>query len=168
MRMRSKSLPVSIFVLLLVVAFAFATRSEAGSAPQDPQTPPTGAPGGAGQERPGRPDQPVEPKPYEKVITKDAKSDEGIFTIHTVKEKVYYEIPKKGTQQRVSLGKSNRQDNFGSWLWWSGGRKSRREVGTQRQSNPASKCVVRSRCRSEASCFSGRASREQRHHYYGV
>jgi hypothetical protein len=29
------------------------------------------------------------------VITKDAKSDEGIFTIHTVKEKVYYEIPKK-------------------------------------------------------------------------
>ena len=95
MRMRSKSLPVSIFVLLLVVAFAFATRSEAGSAPQDPQTPPTGAPGGTGQERPGRPDQPVEPKPYERVITKDAKSDEGIFTIHTVKEKVYYEIPKR-------------------------------------------------------------------------
>jgi len=93
--MRSKSLPVSIFVLLLVVAFAFATRSEAGSAPQDPQTPPTGAPGGTGQERPGRPDQPVEPKPYERVITKDAKSDEGIFTIHTVKEKVYYEIPKR-------------------------------------------------------------------------
>jgi hypothetical protein len=28
------------------------------------------------------------------VITKDAKSDEGIFTIHTIKEKVYYEIPK--------------------------------------------------------------------------
>jgi len=93
--MRPKSLPVSIFVLLLVVAFVFATRSEAGSAPQDPQTPPTGAPAGAGQERPARPEQPVEPKPYEKVITKDAKSDEGIFTIHTVKEKVYYEIPKK-------------------------------------------------------------------------
>ena len=28
------------------------------------------------------------------MITKDAKSDEGIFTIHTIKEKVYYEIPK--------------------------------------------------------------------------
>jgi hypothetical protein len=93
--MRSKSLPVSIFVLLLVVTFAFATRSEAGSAPQDPQTPPTGAPTGAGQDRPGRPEQPVEPKPYERVITKDTKSDEGIFTIHTIKEKVYYEIPKK-------------------------------------------------------------------------
>jgi hypothetical protein len=28
------------------------------------------------------------------VITKEAKSDEGVFTIHTIKEKVYYEIPK--------------------------------------------------------------------------
>jgi len=28
------------------------------------------------------------------VITKDAKSDEGIFTIHTIKERIYYEIPK--------------------------------------------------------------------------
>src|SRR5262249_58133487 len=26
---------------------------------------------------------------------KDAKSDEGVFTVHRVKEKVYYEIPKK-------------------------------------------------------------------------
>jgi hypothetical protein len=94
--MRSKSLLVSIFALLLVVsAFVFATRSEAGSVSQDPQTPPTGAPVGAGQDRPGRPEQTAEPKPYEKVITKDAKSDEGIFTIHTIKEKVYYEIPKK-------------------------------------------------------------------------
>jgi hypothetical protein len=28
------------------------------------------------------------------VITKDAKSDEGLFTVHTIKDKVYYEIPK--------------------------------------------------------------------------
>src|SRR6185437_8848045 len=35
-----------------------------------------------------------EPRPYERVITKDAKSDEGVFTIHTLKDKVYYEIPK--------------------------------------------------------------------------
>lgn len=93
MRMRSRSLPVSIFVLLLVIsAFVFATRSRAGSSPQDPQTPPAGGP--AGQERPARPDQQAEPKPYDKVITKEAKSDEGIFTIHTIKDKVYYEIPK--------------------------------------------------------------------------
>jgi len=54
------------------------------------QTPPTTA------ERPatGRDAQP-EIKPYDRVITKEAKSDEGIFTVHRVKEKVYYEIPKK-------------------------------------------------------------------------
>ena len=96
MRMRSRSLPVSTLALLLIIsAGVFATRSEAGSSPQDPQTPPSGAQGGpGGQDRPTRPDQTVEPRPYERVITKDAKSDDGIFTIHTIKEKVYYEIPK--------------------------------------------------------------------------
>ncbi|AKA34530.1 zinc-dependent metalloprotease [Flagellimonas lutaonensis] len=32
-------------------------------------------------------------KPYDKVITKDAKSDDGLFTVHTVDDKHYYEIP---------------------------------------------------------------------------
>src|SRR5678815_343598 len=94
MRMRSRYLPVSILVLLFVVSAAiFATRSHA----QDPQTPPTGAPAGAqgeGQGLPNRGAQTAEPRPYERVITKDAKSDEGIFTVHTIKDKVYYEIPK--------------------------------------------------------------------------
>ncbi len=92
MRMRSRYLSVSILVLALVVSiFLLAPRSEANSSPQDPPTPPAG---GTAQERPGRPDQPPEIKPYDRVITKEAKSDEGIFTIHTLKEKVYYEIPK--------------------------------------------------------------------------
>ncbi|HEY5445254.1 MAG TPA: DUF5117 domain-containing protein, partial [Pyrinomonadaceae bacterium] len=94
MRMRSRYLPVSILVLLFVVSAAiFATRSHA----QDPQTPPTGAPTGAqgeGQGFPNRGAQTAEPRPYERVITKDAKTDEGIFTVHTIKDKDYYEIPK--------------------------------------------------------------------------
>jgi hypothetical protein len=69
-----------------------AQRSGASSSTQDPPTPPAG--GGGGQERPARAEQSAEPKPYDKVITKEAKSDEGVFTIHTVKDKVYYEIPK--------------------------------------------------------------------------
>ncbi|AZQ45123.1 DUF5117 domain-containing protein [Nonlabens ponticola] len=32
-------------------------------------------------------------KPYDKVITKDAKSDEGLFTVHMVDDKYFYEIP---------------------------------------------------------------------------
>ena len=92
MRMRSRYLPVSILVLTIVISiFLLAPRSEAVNAPQDPQTPPTE---GVGQDRPGRTLPAPEPRPYERVITKDAKSDEGIFTIHTIKERVYYEIPK--------------------------------------------------------------------------
>ncbi len=44
-------------------------------------------------ERFQRPDQTSEPKDYDKVITKEAKSDPGIFTVHRIKEKVFYEIP---------------------------------------------------------------------------
>jgi hypothetical protein len=32
-------------------------------------------------------------QPYNKVITKDAKSDEGLFTVHTIDENFFYEIP---------------------------------------------------------------------------
>ena len=95
MRVRSRHLPLSILVLSLVISiFALAPQSEAITSPQDPPTPPAG--GGTGpQERPfGRDQQPAEPRPYERVITKDAKTDEGIFKVHTIKEKIYYEIPK--------------------------------------------------------------------------
>ncbi|MEL7145108.1 MAG: zinc-dependent metalloprotease [Bacteroidota bacterium] len=33
-------------------------------------------------------------KPYKQVITKEAKSDDGLFTTHRVDSKLYYEIPK--------------------------------------------------------------------------
>ncbi|NRA91571.1 MAG: zinc-dependent metalloprotease, partial [Psychroserpens sp.] len=32
-------------------------------------------------------------QPYAKVITKDAKSDEGLFTVHSLDDKYFYEIP---------------------------------------------------------------------------
>ncbi len=32
-------------------------------------------------------------QPYDKVITKDAKSDEGLFTVHELDDKYFYEIP---------------------------------------------------------------------------
>lgn len=35
------------------------------------------------------------PKPYDKVITAEAKSDSGMFVAHRTDEKVYYEIPAK-------------------------------------------------------------------------
>ena len=92
MRMRPRSLALPIIVLFVLISVFFLTpRSGATGTAQDPPTSPAG---GTGQERPGRPEQAPEPKPYDRVITKEAKSDEGVFTIHSIKEKVYYEIPK--------------------------------------------------------------------------
>src|SRR5690242_14600825 len=37
--------------------------------------------------------KPGTPKPYKDVITAEAKSDPGLFTVHRVEEKYYFEIP---------------------------------------------------------------------------
>jgi hypothetical protein len=61
------------------------------------QDPPSGTPAPT-QDRPSLPfpsSREPEIRPYDRVITKDAKSDEGVFTVHRIKEKIYYEIPKK-------------------------------------------------------------------------
>ncbi len=42
------------------------------------------------------PTKPGEPKKYDEVITKDAKTYPGVFTVHRVDEKVYFEIPHDG------------------------------------------------------------------------
>ena len=71
------------FALALVPCVAFA---------QDP--PPQEPP--AQQEAGGRGGRPTEPqiRPYDRVITKDTKSDEGVFTVHRIKDRLFYEIPK--------------------------------------------------------------------------
>src|SRR5258708_9688790 len=105
MRMPSRSCSVPILAILFAVSLiVLTTRTHANgllqtpsadTAGQEPQTPPTGAGGPqGGQDRPGRPEVSTEPKPYDKVITKDAKSDEGVFTVHPTNEKRNYEIPK--------------------------------------------------------------------------
>ncbi len=68
----------------------------AASAPSAPAPADQAAPEGAqaGGDRPDRPAAATEPKPYEKVITKDAKSTPGVFAVHRIKEKIFYEIPK--------------------------------------------------------------------------
>ncbi len=47
------------------------------------------------KEKEGEKEKKEEPKikPYEEVITEEAVSDEGVFTVHRLKEKVFYEIP---------------------------------------------------------------------------
>jgi hypothetical protein len=65
------------------------------SAQEPPPADPPQTPAAGGPQRPGgaaavSPD----PQPYDKVITKEAKSKKGLFTVHQIKDKYYYEIPK--------------------------------------------------------------------------
>ena len=66
-------------------------QSQTATVVAEPQE---GPPAGVGQDFPFRRDSAPEIKAYDKLITKDAKSDEGIFTVHRIKDKIYYEIPK--------------------------------------------------------------------------
>ena len=78
---------VSIKLLLVVsafLAFSCSTAKKASKSNKDATA--MAKPSG---KKPGKND----PKPYNKVITKDAKSDIGLFTVHTVDDKFYYEIP---------------------------------------------------------------------------
>src|SRR5215831_4449908 len=80
------------FLLLSVCAAAVLCAQE----PPTPPTPDNPAQAGpaAGGGRGGITPPSQEPQPYEKVITKEAKSKKGIFTVHQIKDKYYYEIPK--------------------------------------------------------------------------
>ncbi|HEV2687735.1 MAG TPA: zinc-dependent metalloprotease [Bryobacteraceae bacterium] len=76
-------------VLLIACTATILSAQEPPTPADAPQTPPAGGP-----PRPGGAAPSADPQPYDKVITKEAKSKKGIFTVHQVKDKYYYEIPK--------------------------------------------------------------------------
>lgn len=78
----------SKFLFSAIISMALA----GGIAAQD--RPPTGPP--AGGQRPGGAGTGAsqDPQPYDKVITKDAKTKDGVFKVHQIKDKFFYEIPK--------------------------------------------------------------------------
>ncbi|PWT84072.1 MAG: zinc-dependent metalloprotease, partial [Blastocatellia bacterium] len=79
--------------LAILVSFLAVTALSAQEPPQ-PQ-PPQGEPPAQGSPaRPGGTPPGSEPQPYDKVITKEAKSKKGIFTVHQIKDRYFYEIPK--------------------------------------------------------------------------
>jgi hypothetical protein len=57
--------------------------------------------------RPAQPPTPPpaegDPKPYDKVITTDAKTQAGLFKIHQVKGRLYFEIPKELLDQQLLM-----------------------------------------------------------------
>src|SRR5262249_47966384 len=79
--------------LLLLSCVALTVLAQEEPAPSEPAaTPsaapaPTPAPGGRG----GNNDP--QPRPYDRVITKEAKTADGIFKVHQIGTRYYYEIP---------------------------------------------------------------------------
>jgi hypothetical protein len=67
--------------------------------PPQPQEPPQDQPaaGGAGDQAAaagGRGGRGNQPRPYNQVITNEARTDEGVFKVHRIREQIFYEIPK--------------------------------------------------------------------------
>ena len=81
-------------LVLILSAAALAATSAAQDTPPEPPAPvqpetplPAGGRGGAAQLN-------GEPQPYDRVVTKEAKTQKGIFTVHQIRERYLLEIPK--------------------------------------------------------------------------
>jgi hypothetical protein len=74
----------------LAIALSFALAPGVAFAQDPPQDPPAGGGGGRGGQQSREP----QIRPYDRVITKEAKTDEGLFTVHRIGDRLFYEIPK--------------------------------------------------------------------------
>src|SRR5580698_2362134 len=85
----------SILLGLFAVSVIYAQDNPPEPAPEPPQnTAPAVPAGGGGGGRGGGNGAGQGPQPYDRVITKEAKTTKGIFTVHVIRDRYYYEIPK--------------------------------------------------------------------------
>ncbi len=81
--------------LMLAAALTIPSFGQDPPTPDTPTPAPEGAPAApAGGNGGGGRQQAQGPRPYEQVITKDAVTDAGVFAVHRIRDRVYYEIPK--------------------------------------------------------------------------
>lgn len=94
-------------VLTVVLTFGVLACSRATSAPVSqnptPQRPDTSRAPAAGQQRPGGGQGESQPRPYNQVITAQAVTDSGVFIVHRIGEKLYYEIPRNMLNRQFRL-----------------------------------------------------------------
>ena len=85
----------ALLILLLLLGLAGpGTATAQHQPPDEPETATEPDEGDEdGDERSGRGDRDDGPKLYDEVITDEAESDEGVFTVHRLDDKVFYEIP---------------------------------------------------------------------------
>ena len=78
---------------LSAITLSFCVVAVLAAQDEPPAQTPQGG-GGFGGGRGGAANAIPDPQPYDRVITKDAKTTNGLFTVHQIKERYYYEIPK--------------------------------------------------------------------------
>src|SRR5579872_5953815 len=85
----------SILLVLFAASATYAQDNPPEPAPEPPQDTAPAAPAGGGGGRGGGANGPGQgPQPYDRVITKEAKTSKGVFTVHLLRDRYYYEIPK--------------------------------------------------------------------------
>jgi Met-zincin/Domain of unknown function (DUF5117)/Domain of unknown function (DUF5118) len=89
--MNRKTSAVLLGLLAACVVFAQDEPTEPAPVPPQEATPAPGGGGGGGRGGGGNAQG---PQPYERVVTKEAKTSKGVFTVHTIRDRYYYEIPK--------------------------------------------------------------------------
>jgi hypothetical protein len=92
-RLRRVALPASWLLMVLLTAASAAMAQD--PPPQEPAPPAPATPAAAPAPPPAPADRaPAEPRPYDRVITKAAQTQPGLFIVHRIGERLYYEIPK--------------------------------------------------------------------------
>ncbi|MDR7331235.1 hypothetical protein J2X21_000347 [Kinneretia asaccharophila] len=94
--------------LALLTLTLAAGQAMAQALPPGPTTPPApSATAASAPTAPARPPvtlpDPGEPKPYDRVITAEAKTQQGLFVVHNLKNKLYFEIPKDLLEQPLLM-----------------------------------------------------------------
>ena len=93
----TRLLPTRVFVLLLLLGLAFPGLAAAQDQPPDDDQEQTAEGDDADEDddndRPRRGRDRDGIQPYDEVITDEAETDEGVFTVHQLDDKVFYEIP---------------------------------------------------------------------------
>jgi len=87
-----RSLPALALAIVLSAPVVASAQSDPDQTPPPPAARQRGAGAGPAGMRGMMPPS-TEPKKYEDVITKEAKTQKGLFKVHEVKDKFYWEIP---------------------------------------------------------------------------
>ena len=98
--MFNKSIALSL--LLVAGACSIAPSPRTGPTPQRGAQEPGGDSARAGGDS-GRAGAPAQPRAYNRVITRDARTRRGMFAVHRVNEKLYFEIPRNELNKDMLL-----------------------------------------------------------------